>query len=78
MADHLTKIGKEGFGIIDKYYGRPKRHGYGNKVIYLENEQVIPQMKEPINKSNMPNGSFAGQPTFRVIYRSEAIYYAHG
>jgi hypothetical protein len=45
----IVEFGKEGFGIIDNYYGRPKRHGYGNKAIFMENEQVIPQMKEPIN-----------------------------
>ena len=78
MAYHqkaeLQKIGKEGFGIIDKHFGRPKRP-YGNKAIYQESE--VPQMKEGINKSNVPSSNFAAQ-NFRVIYRSEVKYYYYG
>lgn len=70
----LQKIGKEGFGIIDKCFGRPKR--YGNKIIYQESE--VPQMKESINKSNMQPSSNIAAQTYRVIYRSEVKYYYHG
>jgi hypothetical protein len=78
MAYHqqaeLQKIGKEGFGIIDKHFGRAKRP-YGNKAIYQESE--VAQMKEGMNKSNVPSSNFVAQ-TFRVIYRSEVKYYYYG
>lgn len=67
----LVNIGKEGFYIIDKYFGRPKKP-YGNKMIYQEICEV-PQKKEahiPIyNKSNNIPSSNAFDRV--IIYRSE-------
>jgi hypothetical protein len=52
----LAKIGKEGFDIIDKYYGRPKRNigrpapppGYPHGNNFCQGSEVppLPQMKE--------------------------------
>jgi hypothetical protein len=50
----LAKIAAEGFAIIDKYFARPKRNGHG-RVAPIP-PPGNPQMKEAINKSNMPSG----------------------
>jgi hypothetical protein len=70
----LAKIGKEGFDIIDKYYGRPKRNigrpapppGYphGNNFCLGSEVPPLPQMKEAVNKTN----NIASQ-IFRVVDR---------
>ena len=67
----LVKIGLEGFAIIDKYYGRPRRSGTGRPYYpppgYQYSSQFS-QMKEPINNSNMPNSNTAGHANYRGIH----------
>ncbi|KAK9992212.1 hypothetical protein SO802_027197 [Lithocarpus litseifolius] len=71
LLAELVKIGLEGFAIIDKYYGRPRRSGTGRPYYpppgYQYSSQFS-QMKEPINNSNMPNSNTAGHANYRGIH----------
>ena len=67
----LVKIGLEGFAIIDKYYGRPRRSGTGRPYyppLGYQYSSQFSQMKEPINNSNMPNSNTAGHANYRGIH----------
>lgn len=70
----LVKIGLEGFAIIDKYYGRPRRSGTGRPYYpppgYQYSSQFS-QMKEPINNSN--TADFAEQSQVHLMKR-KAIF----
>ena len=66
----LVKIGMEGFATIDKYYGRPRRPGRPYYPPGYPYTSQFPQMKEPVNNSNVP-----GSQTFRGIYSEVKFQY---
>ncbi|KAJ7955144.1 hypothetical protein O6P43_021782 [Quillaja saponaria] len=56
QADHLAKVGLEGFALIDKLYGRPKRSNRfpptQNLCQYQYHPSPIIQMKQEHLKCN--------------------------
>jgi hypothetical protein len=73
MASHqaqadLVKIGYEGFAIIDKYYGRPRRPGRFYYAPPYPYTSQVPEVKEPSNNTNVPSSNNTAGKTFRGIY----------
>jgi hypothetical protein len=73
MASHqaqadLVKIGYEGFAIIDKYYGRPRRPGRFYYAPPYPYTSQVPQVKEPSNNTNVPSSNNTAGKTFCGIY----------